>query len=109
MHASRYDLLDAADMGHLRVVRPQQHKDLCEKEGMSSFFVSAKTGDQVAAMFFRIAADLCGVKISRPDLAIVSKVIPATIIDHAKDDPAVAAPPVGDRKAAGGKKRCEIQ
>lgn len=92
-------------MGHLRTVKPQKHKDFADAHGMGSYFVSAKTGDNVAAMFYRIAADLAGVAVSKPELQVAAKVIPATIIDHPQNDPTVDAPPVGTR---GGRRTCVI-
>ena len=35
---------------------------------MSSHFVSAKTGDSVGLCFQKIAADICGVRITKTDL-----------------------------------------
>ncbi|RYG56561.1 hypothetical protein EON66_02595 [archaeon] len=104
-------------------MKPSQHKDFAERHGMHSFFVSAKTGDNVAASFHRIAADLCDVTLTKPELQAVSKVVPAAIIDHEKDDPTILAPPLGGGLAAdasvaaagsGGrhgssKKNCAIQ
>jgi len=92
-------------MGHLRTVKPQRHKEFAEANGMGSYFVSAKTGDNVAATFFRVAADLAGVAVTKPEMQVAAKVIPATIIDHPQHDPAVHAPPTGDR---GGRRTCVI-
>jgi Ras-related protein Rab-28 len=58
------------DLGHLRTVKPQRHKDFADASGMHSFFVSAKSGDNVAAMFYRIAADLAGVTLTKPELQV---------------------------------------
>lgn len=85
----------AADMGHLRAVKPQRHKEFADAGGMASFFVSAKTGDNVSAMFYRLAADLSGVELTKPDLAAASKVVAAALINHPQHDPEVQAPPVG--------------
>lgn len=95
----------AADMGHMRTVKPQKHKDFADSNGMASYFVSAKTGDNVAAMFYRVAADLAGVTVSKPELQVAAKVIPATIIDHPQNDPAIHAPAVGARA---GRRPCVI-
>ena len=93
-------LYAAADMGHLRAVKPQRHKEFADSAGMASFFVSAKTGDNVSAMFYRLAADLSGVELTKPDLAAVSKVVTATLINHQQHDPEVSAPPVGSASTA---------
>ena len=39
---------------------------------MVSFFVSAKTGDNIVPSFTRIAADLAGVSLSKPDLEVAT-------------------------------------
>jgi hypothetical protein len=90
----------AADMGHLRAVKPQKHKEFADAHGMASFFVSAKTGDNVSAMFFRLSADLAGVELTKPDMVAASKVVTATLINHPQHDPEVSAPPVGTAAAA---------
>lgn len=87
-------------MGHLRAVKPQRHKEFADAGGMASFFVSAKTGDNVSAMFYRLAADLSGVELTKPDLAAASKVVAAALINHPQHDPEVQAPPVGAAAAA---------
>lgn len=92
-------------MGHLRTVKPQKHKEFADANGMASYFVSAKTGDNVAAMFYRVAADLAGVTVSKPEMQVAAKVIPATIIDHPQNDPAIHAPPTGAR---GSRRACVI-
>lgn len=50
-----------------------------------SYFVSAKTGDNVAAAFYRIVADLSGVVLTPPDVSTVAKVVTAQVIEHPQD------------------------
>lgn len=123
-----------ASQGHLRVVKPQAHKvgepragtgcasadcfitaccqsshrlqDFCDAYTCSSFFISAKSGDNVAQMFFRVAADLAGVTVSKPDIAASGKVVPAAIVNHARDDVTIDAPAIGERKEPSNKKCC---
>jgi Ras-related protein Rab-28 len=104
--APRYRGVAAADLGHLRTVKPQRHKEFADSHGMSSFFVSAKSGDNVASTFYQLAAELAGVAMTKPELQIASKVVPATIINHPQNDPSVMAPSVGPRVR--DKKRCVI-
>lgn len=47
-----------------------------------SFFVSAKTGDNVATALYRMVADLSGVPLSAADLSHAVKVVPAQVINH---------------------------
>jgi len=83
------------DLSHVRTVKMAKHEQFAKDNGMGQFLVSAKTGDQVQTAFFRIAADLAGVPLTRPDVQVNSKVVRAEIVNHVKDDPAVktAEPP----------------
>lgn len=47
-----------------------------------SYFVSAKTGDNVAASFYRIVADISGVVLTSPDVNRATKVVTAQVIEH---------------------------
>ena len=47
-----------------------------------SYFVSAKTGDNVAAAFYRVAADLAGVVLTKPEVEVASSVVKAQIVNH---------------------------
>ncbi len=44
---------------------------------LCSFFVSAKTGDNVATAFYRIVADIADVVLTSPDISNAAKVITA--------------------------------
>ncbi|KAJ3280485.1 Ras- protein Rab-28 [Rhizoclosmatium sp. JEL0117] len=50
------------DLVSSRTVKPERHRALAEYHGIPSFYVSAKTGDNVSDMFLRIAFDLCDLK-----------------------------------------------
>ena len=49
---------------------------------MCSFFVSAKTGDNVPTAFYRIVADIAGVTLTSPDISNAAKVVTAQVINH---------------------------
>lgn len=51
-----------------------------------SYFVSAKTGDSVAASFYRIIADISGVVLTPPDVSGATKVVTAQVIEHSWDN-----------------------
>ena len=51
-----------------------------------SYFVSAKTGDNVAASFYRIVADISGVVLTPPDVSHATKVVTAQVIEHSQDN-----------------------
>lgn len=80
------------DLSHVRTVKMAKHEEFAKSNAMGQFLVSAKTGDQVQTAFFRIAADLAKVPLTRPDVQVHSKVVRAEIVNHQKDDPSVAAP-----------------
>lgn len=71
---------------------------------LCSYFVSAKTGDNVAATFYRIAADLAGVILTKPDIEVASKVVTAHIVHHPQD--AVVAS--GEEHANKSSSKCNI-
>lgn len=52
------DVVD--DLKHLTAVRSAQHTKFAEENGMSSFLMSAKNGDQVKQTFWKIAGNLAG-------------------------------------------------
>eukprot|EP01138_Halocafeteria_seosinensis_P000496 gb/GECG01000510.1/.p1 GENE.gb/GECG01000510.1/~~gb/GECG01000510.1/.p1 ORF type:complete len:203 (+),score=25.14 gb/GECG01000510.1/:1-609(+) len=92
-----------SDLSHVRTVRMQKHAAFAEENGMSSFLLSAKTGDQVPTTFFKIAADLAGIPLSKPDTQVRTKVVKAELVDHDKDDPDVKEPDMSRGR------RCTIQ
>ena len=49
---------------------------------MASFFLSAKSGDQVRQSFWKIAVTLAGAPFPRSELEVEQEVVPAMIIDH---------------------------
>mmetsp|Transcript_39390 Transcript_39390/g.47769 ORF Transcript_39390/g.47769 Transcript_39390/m.47769 type:complete len:226 (-) Transcript_39390:533-1210(-) len=71
-----------ADLTHLRTVKPEKHNEFADLNDMYSYFVSAKTGDNVASTFYRIAADLAGVVLTKPEIEVASKVVKAEIVNH---------------------------
>eukprot|EP00891_Asterochloris_glomerata_P004513 jgi/Astpho2/4513/fgenesh1_pm.00067_%23_24_t len=74
-----------ADLTHMRAVHLSKHNEFAEAHSMYSYFVSAKTGDNVAASFFRVAADLAGIVLTKPEIEVASKPITAQIIQHPQD------------------------
>jgi len=57
---------------------------------MFSYFVSAKSGDNVNAAFFRVAADLAGVTLTNPEIDVQTvnpkKLICSETFIHAHDN-----------------------
>lgn len=92
-----------ADLTHLRTVKPEKHNEFADANEMYSYFVSAKTGDNVASTFYRIAADLAGVVLTKPEIEVASKVVKAEIIDHPNDE--VKGPVSSGSKSS----KCTIQ
>eukprot|EP00386_Alphamonas_edax_P000744 GDKI01002332.1.p1 GENE.GDKI01002332.1~~GDKI01002332.1.p1 ORF type:complete len:240 (-),score=63.75 GDKI01002332.1:35-754(-) len=75
------------DLVHMRQVKIDKHNAFVEENHCMSYFVSAKTGDQVAASFYKIAADLAGVTLTRPELEVQQKHVKAELINHPANDP----------------------
>eukprot|EP00899_Mesostigma_viride_P028361 jgi/Mesvir1/870/Mv17439-RA.2 len=76
-----------ADLTHLRTVKPEQHNKFANDNDLYSYFCSAKTGDKVMSTFYRIAADLAGVVLSKPEIEVASKVVKAEIVNHPQANP----------------------
>lgn len=76
------------DLEHMRTVKLDRHQRFAQDRGMSSHFVSAKTGDSVALCFQRIAAEILGIKLTKPDIEKHHKVVKAEIIQYNNDQAA---------------------
>ncbi len=61
------------DLNHQKAVKAEEHDKFAEEHNLYSFFVSAKTGDQVTSCFYKIAADLAGVKLTKPIIEVTQK------------------------------------
>ena len=74
------------DLNHMQAVKTDQHEKFADSENLYSFYVSAKTGDQVSACFYKIAADLAGIEISKPQIEVTQKQVVAEIIQHKQNE-----------------------
>ena len=92
------------DLNHLRTVKVEKHNQFADENEMFSCFMSAKTGDNVSQCFYRVAADLAGVVLTKPELEVASKVVRAEIVNHPQDESAAGAAgsSSGDKKGGGG-------
>ena len=95
-----------SDLRHLTAVKSDQHKAFADENKMSSFIMSAKSGDQVTSAFTRLTAMLCGMTLSQRELdkIVNTSVVPARIIDHEQHDKTVNGGQVPDHNAAGKNK-----
>jgi len=75
------------DLQHLRAVKADKHAGFAEEHGLYSYFVSAKTGDHVTQAFYRIAAELAGIQLTKAEIEEKAKVVQADIINHPQHDP----------------------
>lgn len=74
------------DLKHLTAVRFVQHNKFAEENTMSSFLMSAKSGDHVKQAFWKVVSTLAGVPFVKFEQESQSIVVPATIIDHKRHD-----------------------
>ena len=95
------------DMSHLRSISRDKHNNFAEENDMYSYFVSAKTGDMVSSSFFRIAADLAGVVLTKPEMDVAVKPVQATIVDYKRNDEHEKRPAKVQQRDGG--KGCAIQ
>ncbi|KAJ9469942.1 Ras-related protein Rab-6 [Diplonema papillatum] len=72
------------DLNHLRAVKAEKHSSFAADNTMAPFFVSAKTGDKINAMFTKVAADLAGVQLTKSELDVADMVVQANIVNHPK-------------------------
>jgi Ras-related protein Rab-28 len=82
------------DLRHMSAVRPDQHSRFADENEMASFLMSAKNGDQVKQVFYKVAGALVG---ALPSLStslesqLNNTVVSAVIIDHKRHDETVNA------------------
>jgi len=79
------------DLAHIRAVKTEKHQQFADENDLYSYFVSARTGDQVQPSFYRMAADLAGVTLTKPELEVAQQATKAEIINHQQNDPTHAA------------------
>ena len=75
------------DLLHQREVSPTAHDCFAEENDMYSYFMSAKSGDRCAQVFYRIAADLAGCLLTKSEVDIEAKCVKAEIIEYERNDP----------------------
>ena len=74
------------DLNHMQAVKTEEHEQFAEENRLYNFYVSAKTGDQINAWFYKIAADLSGVKLSKDMIEAQQKVVNADIIEYMNNE-----------------------
>jgi Ras-related protein Rab-28 len=99
------------DLAHLRAVKVDKHNQFADENEMFSCFMSAKTGDNVSQCFHRIAADLAGVVLTKPEIEVASKVVRAEVVNHQQHDPDTPMPRLLKQADAGkpGSGGCVVQ
>jgi len=92
------------DLAHIRAVKGENHNQFAEENDLYSYYVSARTGEQVDLAFYRIAADLAGVTLSKHEIEVALKPTKAELINHQRNDP--VHPEVNAQDLSKGKKCC---
>lgn len=81
-----YLLGNKADLISLRQVTQNQHDNfVIENKLKGSCFCSAKTGENVVKMFYKIAGEIIGIKLTEYELAFHDKVLKAHVEAHADE------------------------
>ncbi|XP_076439639.1 ras-related protein Rab-28-like [Babylonia areolata] len=88
-----------SDLEHMRTVKQDKHQKFAQEHGMSSYFVSAKTGDSVGLCFQRLAADILNIKLTKPETEQQHRVVKAEVI-HYKSDLPSARPQTNETKSS---------
>ncbi|XP_072476356.1 ras-related protein Rab-28 isoform X4 [Notamacropus eugenii] len=74
------------DLEHMRTVKPDKHLRFCQENGLSSHFVSAKTGDSVFLCFQRVAAEILGIKLNKAEIEQSQHIVRAEIVKYPEED-----------------------
>jgi len=74
------------DLIHLRTVKDDKHVQYATDHGLHPYLISAKQGDGLTQSFYKIAADLAGIALSKAQLESAVRVVKADIVDYQKDD-----------------------
>ncbi|XP_047127216.1 ras-related protein Rab-28 [Hydra vulgaris] len=77
------------DLEHLRTVKKEKHIEFANANGMSNYFLSAKSGDQVAYCFQKIAADILGIRLHKQSVEQANRVVKADIVAYNDNDSAI--------------------
>eukprot|EP00051_Salpingoeca_urceolata_P000913 m.37220 g.37220 ORF g.37220 m.37220 type:complete len:226 (+) comp11084_c0_seq3:308-985(+) len=81
-----------SDLSHMRAVSPAKHQAFVKENDCLEFTVAAKSGDQLAFMFKRVAGEITGYKLTKAELQQEQLIVPATIVDHPNAPPQPAPP-----------------
>jgi len=74
------------DLAHIRAVKVDKQNLFAEENDLHSYSVSARTGDKVQPSFYRIAADLAGITLTKPEMEVAQKPTKAELINHVRHD-----------------------
>ncbi|XP_029446711.1 ras-related protein Rab-28 isoform X1 [Rhinatrema bivittatum] len=74
------------DLEHMRTVKADKHQRFCQENGLSSHFVSAKTGDSVFLCFQRVAADILGIKLNKAEMEQSQHIVRAELVKYPEED-----------------------
>ena len=75
-----------SDLSHMRVVRTELANRFADENGMFSFIMSAKSGDQVRYVFYRTVATPAGIPMTKPEVDAQTEVVTAQIVNHQQHD-----------------------
>lgn len=70
------------DLEHLRTVKRDKHMEFAAANSLSSYFVSARSGDNVNLCFQRIAADVLNIRLTKQEIEKSNQVIKAEIVNY---------------------------
>ena len=63
------------DLFHMQAVDLKTHKEFADTNKLYSFFASAKTGDQVNMIFYKLSAVLSGVEFKKEVVQVNTAII----------------------------------
>eukprot|EP00062_Callorhinchus_milii_P004922 gi/632943849/ref/XP_007887180.1/ PREDICTED: ras-related protein Rab-28 isoform X1 [Callorhinchus milii] len=74
------------DLEHMRTVKADKHQRFCHENNISSYFVSAKTGDSVFLCFQRFAADILGIKLNKAEIEQSQRIVRAELVNYPHEE-----------------------
>eukprot|EP00823_Brevimastigomonas_motovehiculus_P002555 TRINITY_DN1552_c0_g1_i1.p1 TRINITY_DN1552_c0_g1~~TRINITY_DN1552_c0_g1_i1.p1 ORF type:complete len:255 (-),score=56.45 TRINITY_DN1552_c0_g1_i1:110-874(-) len=92
-----------ADVVHLRTVKEEKHNQYANENSLHRYLMSAKTGEGVNMAFTRVAADLAGIALTKPEMDASAKVVKAEVINHPQHDSSTPQLQLTEKKS-----RCSI-
>ena len=97
------------DLLHLSAVKQDKIDSYCLSNNLPQFLVSAKTGECISTMFYKIASELTGVQINKQLMESISNQIQiANVVNYTQHDTQVNKIDIEQEVKKSSKKQCTV-